>query len=183
MLITNLKYYHDLDFEDYLTLPGTSYSGIKNFTGTPNAGMSLGKKVHAYLLEPDTYTWEDAATVRKIAAAILPVLGSAIKYLDKEVSFTCDMEYNGMVLKYKGRTDLIKIGRIILDLKILSGALIPAVQRFGYEDQLSGYCIATATPLSLIVAYNRNKEKVETYRVTPNLEFWQYQVVHRGLPK
>lgn len=182
MNITNVQYYHNLPFEDYLALPGISYSGIKGFSGPPNAGMSLGTKVHAYLLEPNTYTWEDAETVKAIAAVIRPILGPALAVLDKEVAFTCDMEYNGMVLHYKGRADLLKAGRIVVDLKVLGGALQPAIERFGYQDQISGYCLATGSPLGLIVAYNRAKKKGEMQRIQPNVEYWRYQIVHRGIP-
>lgn len=182
MIVRDTTYYRDLDFADYLALPGISYSGIKGFSGPPNAGMSLGTKVHSYLLEPDKYTWDDTETVRAIAATIRPILGPALAVLDKEIAFTCNMEYNGMVLPYKGRADMLKAGRIVVDLKVLSGALTPAIERFGYQDQISGYCLATGSPLGLIVAYNRAKRKVEMQRITPTVEYWRYQIVHRGNP-
>lgn len=182
MNITNVRYYHNLPFEDYLALPGISYSGIKGFSGPPNAGMSLGTKVHAYLLEPAQYSWDNIDQVKAIAAVIRPILGPALAVLDKEVAFTCDMEYNGMVLHYKGRADLLKAGRIVVDLKVLAGAIAPAVSRFGYQDQISGYCLATGSPLGLIVAYNKGKKMGEMARIVPNIEFWQYQVCYRGVP-
>ena len=69
MIVTNVQYYRGLDFEKYLKVPGISYSTIKGFEGPPTAGMSLGTKVHQYLLEPTEYAWEDAGIVREIAAA------------------------------------------------------------------------------------------------------------------
>lgn len=182
MIIRNLKYYHDLPFSDYLALPGKSYSGIKGFQGTPNAGMSLGTLVHNYILEPNAYSWEDAGMVKKIAEALRKYLGAALTVLDKEIAFTCDMEYNGMLLRYKGRADLIRAGRIVVDLKILGGGLQPAIDRFGYNNQLSGYCLATDSPMALIIAYNKQRSIVETKIIKPVEDFWNYQIVSFGEP-
>src|SRR6478752_7739367 len=101
MQVSNFKIHH-VPFEDYLKIEGTSYSSIKEFKGPPNNGMSLGTKVHNYILEPHKYCWSDAAIVRDIAKELMTVLGSVIKYLDKEVAFTADFMHNGMLLPYKG---------------------------------------------------------------------------------
>jgi hypothetical protein len=179
MQVSNVKYYTDLNFADYLALPGVSYSSIKGFEGPANAGMSLGTKVHQYLLEPSKYVWEDVAMVQKIAHALRTFLGSAITVLDKEVAFTADFTHNGVTMSYKGRADLLKAGRVVVDLKVLSGALTPSITRFGYAEQLSGYCIATDSPMALIAAYNRASKKVEHKIIKPSSEWWAYQTVAR----
>lgn len=184
MEVRNTIYHREMPFAEYLALPGTSYSSIKGFVGSPTPGMSLGTKVHQYLLEPTKYTWEDANIVREIAAAIRPVLGAALAVLEKEIAFTSKFHYNGFILQYKGRADMLLVGKIVVDLKVLSGALQPAIDRFGYGDQIPGYGLATGSATGLIVAYNRARKRVETKLIPTNsgLAYWQYQTVHRGIP-
>jgi hypothetical protein len=182
MQIINTKYYLDLPFEDYLQMPGTSYSSIKGFEGEPTEGMKLGTRVHAYLNEPKEYDWQQAEIVIPIATALRAYLGDAFHFLDKEVAFTSTFIHNGMKLAYKGRADMMKIGRIIVDLKILSGSLQQAIERFGYERQISGYCLATGSKLGLIIAWNKLQKKVEVKAIKPNPAFWEFQCVRMGEP-
>lgn len=183
MIVRNVRYYYDLPFEEYLTLPGVSYSSIKGFNGEPSAGMRLGTRVHQYINEPGKYDWEDSDKVRIISLMLRKVLGSAISLFKKEVSFTADFIHNGMILHYKGRADMIRIGKLIVDLKVLSGGLTPAIQRFGYDRQQSGYCLATGTPLAILVSYNKTKKITETRLINPDAEFWEYQTVRLGAPQ
>lgn len=182
MLVTQTKYYHTLPFEDYLQLPGTSYSSIKGFEGEPTEGMKLGTRVHAYMNEPATYDWQQRDMVIPIATALRGYLGDAYHFLDKEVAFQSTFIHNGMKLLYKGRSDMMKAGRIIVDLKVLSGPLPAAITRFGYERQISGYCLATGASLGLIVAWNKLQKKVETKMIRPDASFWEYQCVRMGEP-
>jgi hypothetical protein len=179
MKVSNVKYYSDIDFAEYMAMPGVSYSSIKGFEGPPSAGMSLGTKVHHYILEPEKYVWEDVAQVKMIAAALRQYLGDAIDYLRPEVAVTADFIHNGLVMPYKGKIDLLKAGRLVVDLKVLSGPLQPAIQRFGYDKQLSGYCLATSSPMGLIVSFNKPKKIVETAIIKPDAEWWEYQVASR----
>lgn len=182
MTITNTEYHRDLSFEDYLNLPGTSFSGIKGFEGDPTPGMRLGTRVHAYLNEPKKYDWQQAALVTPIAKELRAYLGESFKYLEKEIAFTADFMHNGMLLKYKGRADMLKIGRLVVDIKVLSGSLTAAIERFGYARQVSGYCLATGAVLGLIVAYNKQKQKVEVKSIKPSADWWEYQCVRLGEP-
>jgi hypothetical protein len=179
MLVRNVKYYSDLEFADYLAMPGVSYSSIKGFDGPANVGMSLGTNVHQYILEPAHYPWENVAIVKPIAAALRQFLDDALIHLQKEIAFTADFHYNGLIMPYKGRADLLKVGKIVVDLKVLSGALAPAIARFGYDKQLSGYCLATSSPMGLILAYNRVRKVVEHAIIKPSEEYWNYQIVQR----
>jgi hypothetical protein len=180
--ITQTKYYHNLPFEEYLQMPGTSYSSIKGFEGELTEGMKLGTRVHNYLNEPETYDWQQADMVIPIATQLRAYLGDAFKYLDKEVAFHATFLHNGMKLLYKGRADMMKARRIIVDLKVLSGPLPSAVSRFGYDRQISGYCLATGCNMGLILAWNKLQKKVETKVIRPSADFWEYQVVRMGEP-
>lgn len=182
MQVSGTTYYKGLPFEDYLQLPGVSYSSLKDFEGEPNSGMRLGTRVHNYLNEPETYDWKDADAVRAIAQEIRKVAGNVLPYMAAELSFTSIFRHNGMELRYKGRADRMKSGRLLIDFKVLSGSLTSAIERFGYDKQISGYCLATATPLGLIISYNKKIKKVETKAIKPEASFWEYQCVHRGEP-
>lgn len=182
MQITNTKYYHAIDFDAYLAMPGVSFSGLKDIPVPQSAGVSLGSRVHQYILEPTTYDWTDAGVVKKIAEALRKYMGASLSVLDKEIAFTCDMHHNGMVLPYKGRADMLKIGRIVVDFKILAGGVLAAAERFGYDSQISGYCLATGCPQGLIVAWNKQRKIVETRLIHPDATFWEYQVVRLGRP-
>ena len=181
MQVTNTIYYSDQDFADYLKLPGTSFSSLKGEIPV-SAGMALGSRIHAYLNEPGKYDWRDAEMVLPIAKVLRSHVGDAFQYLQKEVAFTSIFEHNGMELKYKGRADLLKAGRIVIDFKILAGSLGAAIERFGYDKQLSGYCLGTGSPLGLIIAYNKSSRKVEVKTVKPSCDFWEYQTVRLGEP-
>lgn len=178
-----MQYYRGQDFAAYLTMPGTSFSGLKDVPVPQSAGMSLGTRVHNYILEPEKFDWTDAGIVRKIADALRTYMGGALDVLESEVAFTADFHHNGMVLPYKGRADKLKIGRLVVDFKILGGSLMSAIARFGYDKQLSGYCLATGSPLGLIIAYNKSRKQVETHLLGPNPEFWEYQAVRMGRPE
>jgi hypothetical protein len=182
MQVTNTKYYHNLDFEDYLKMEGTSYSSIKGFEGEPTEGMKLGTRVHAYLNEPKEYDWQQADIVVPIATSLRTYLGEAFHHLDKEVAFTSNFNHNGMRLKYKGRADMMKAGRIIVDLKILAGPLPAAIDRFGYTRQISGYCLATGASVGLILAWNKLQKRVEVKAIKPDENFWAFQCVRMGEP-
>jgi hypothetical protein len=182
MQIINTIYYRNQDFADYLKMPGLSYSGTKDEVITPTEGMSLGTRVHNYLNEPDKYDWKQPEMVLPIAKALRAFLGDAFHALEKEVAFTSDFIHNGMLLHYKGRADMIKIGRLLVDIKVLGSNIQNAIDRFGYDKQLSGYCLATTTPLGLIIAYNKLLKKVEVKAIKPDAAFWEYQCVQRGEP-
>lgn len=181
MTIANIKYYRDLPFEDYLAMPGTSFSSLKGEIPA-SEGMKLGTRVHNYLNEPASYDWQQVEIVKPIAAALRSYLGDAFKFLEKEVAFTCDMIHNGMLLKYKGRADGLKIGRIVIDFKVLAGSLEAACNQFDYPHQLSGYGLGTGSPLGLIIAFNKSAKKVETKTIRTVAAFWEYQTVRLGKP-
>lgn len=181
MIVANTIYYHNQDFADYLAMPGISFSGLKDEV-IATEGMKLGTRVHNYLNEPDKYDWKQAEIVLPIAKAIRMHIGDAFNFLDKEVAFSSDFIHNGMLLKYKGRADMMFTGRIIIDIKVLSGSIQSAIERFGYDKQISGYCLATGAKLGLIISWNKPAKRVETKLIKPSKDFWEYQCVHRGMP-
>lgn len=163
-------------------MEGVSYSSLKGEEIIPTEGMKLGTRVHNYMNEPSKYDWCQADIVQPIAQQLRAYIGDAFKHLKKEVAFTSQFYHNGMVLLYKGRADMMKAGRIVIDLKVLSGPLPAAIERFGYDRQISGYCLATGCNLGLIVAWNKLQKRVETRAIKPNPSFWEYTTVRMGKP-
>ena len=188
MQVSNLKYYSELDFNEYLQIKGYSFSSLKMLESgqaiTPSEGMKLGTRVHNFILEPQKYDWENHAQVKMIAGKIREIYQPFIRYMEPELAFTARFEHNGMYFNYKGRTDLIYKGKLIIDLKILSGKLEPAIERFGYDKQLSGYALATGCQNAMIISYNKaNKHSViETKLIQPNADWWNYMIVKYGTP-
>jgi hypothetical protein len=188
MQVKDLKYYSDLDFNEYLQIKGYSFSSLKMLESgqaiTPSEGMKLGTRVHNFILEPKKYDWQDHAQVNMIAGKIRQIYEPFIRYMEPELAFTARFEHNGMYLNYKGRTDLIYKGKLIIDLKILSGKLETAVERFMYDKQLSGYALATGCPNAMIISYNKlNKYNlIETKVIHPNTDWWNYMIVKYGTP-
>jgi hypothetical protein len=186
MQVSNLKYYSELDFNEYLQIKGYSFSSLKMLESgqaiTPSEGMKLGTRVHNFILEPQKYDWENDSEVRKIASKIREIYQPFIRYMEPELAFTARFEHNGMYFNYKGRTDLIYKGKLIIDLKILSGKLEPAIERFGYDKQLSGYALATGCQNAMIIAYNKQNNKIETKLIHPNADWWNYMIVKYGTP-
>lgn len=180
--VRNLKLYKDLDFDKYLMMTGVSYSTIKGFCGEISEGMKLGTRVHQALGEPEKYDWQNAKEVLKIAGEIRKVIGPAFKYMDKEIAFTAEFHYQGFMMIYKGRIDLGALKKIIIDYKVLSGSVQNAIDMFGYDRQLSGYCLATDTPMARIIAWNKNKKQTETQTIYPDCRWWAEKVLTYGYP-
>ena len=86
MQVKDLKYYSDLDFDEYLQISGYSFSGIKMLESgqpiVPTEGMKLGTRVHNFILEPKKYDWESHIEVNKIATKIREIYQPFIKYME-----------------------------------------------------------------------------------------------------
>ena len=141
--------------------------------------MSLGTKVHNYILEPHKYEYgEDHKMVAEISQELLKIID--ITLFEKELSVTADFEHQGFVLPFKGRIDLGLRNKIVIDFKILQGSLSNAVNYFGYDKQLSGYCYAIGADNAVIISYNKSKKKTEIKSITPNPLFWEQEILKRG---
>ncbi len=183
--VENLVVYRNLPFEDYLALPGWSYSGIKN-EGQPNKVptevMGLGTDVHNYRLEPSKYQHANTAIVKPIVQSIDVALGSLSRFLEPEIAVTADFVHIGRRMKYKGRLDLSIIGRLVIDLKV-SKIKDPfaAIRYFGYDKQLNGYALAIGARTILMLSINpKSPKETKIVNIPVETEWWQDQVIKRG---
>lgn len=166
---------HNIAFDEYLKLPGQSYSGLKgSFNPTP--AMALGTKVHNHVLDGEKATDE---AVYEIGKVLMAEFGSILQLSKKEISYTCDMHYDDMMLPYKGRVD-IKILDTIVDLKILSQPIKGSIKMFGYDKQITGYMLGSGATQGFIIAYNKVSKKCEVEKITPDYNFWENIIRKHG---
>lgn len=180
MIVTDIKIYKDLAFEDYLKTAGFSYSGIKNAGrdfGPPTEKMKLGTQVHNYLLEPSIYNYENHKVVRPLAEKVKETIGPLFKFLQKEIAFTANFTHAGFTMPYKGRIDLGARKRIIIDLKVTEKL---DVNFFGYDNQLSGYAMAYEAPIALIITIHPLTLKTSVINIPIKKEWWEYQTIQYG---
>lgn len=172
---------HDCNWEDYLRLPGISFSGLKE-KPEMNEGIRIGSLVHKYILKPSEYNYESPEIVRPIANALINFVGhSLINQMVCEKGVTAKFVIDQIVLLWKGMPDMFFINNIIIDFKIISGDLDLYVNRFRYKDQLRGYMFPLNCLKGLIIAYNKKKKRVETYFVElDDMSFWHNVVLTRG---
>lgn len=187
--VFNVKFYPDIPFEDYLKLPGWSFSGIKS-RGTkiePTPKMQLGTKVHAYLLSAHEYEHgEDSDLVRPLAIALKGVLGPVLRYCTPELAVTADFVYEGIVLHWKGRIDLPVVSKphlsLVIDIKVTELDLRWGIDFFGYHNQVSGYALAIGAQKAVIVSVNRKTKATQVIPVKVEDAFWRQAVLRYGKP-
>jgi hypothetical protein len=184
MQVVNVRYYENMSFEDYLALPGYSYSGLKHggahIEETPK--MRLGTAVHNYLLTPK-YVTEINERVRQMAVALKTTLGgSLLKHLKAELVVTADFVHEGFVLKYKGRIDLCVPGKMVIDLKVTDLQIIKAIEHFGYDRQISGYCLGTSSPLGFLLSVKPMNNSTNVSRVAVSSQWWEQKTLQYGTP-
>ncbi len=171
-------------FDEYLLIPGYSYSGIKNegkvFT-VASAKMQLGTKVHQYLLEPEHYDHSDVEIVKPLAMALKKAIGPLIEFLEPEAAYTADFCHLGFTMPWKGRIDLCIPGRIVVDIKITDMPIRKGIEYFGYDKQLSGYATGITAKAALILsAPPKNPTNVTITNIPICTKWWEYQVLKKG---
>lgn len=187
MICYNSKTYgSELTFEDYLKLPGLSYSGIKNEGRDnefiPTQKMKLGTQVHSYLLTPEVYDHTNKEIVRPMAVELKRTIGQLTNHLKPEIAVTSFFSAQNFVMPYKGRIDLGIPGRLVVDLKVSEMEIDSAIKFFGYDKQLTGYCKALGCALAIIVSINPKTLKTKVTKITHDENWWNYQIITRGTP-
>lgn len=180
--VQNLRTIRTYPFDDYLKLPGLSYSGIKNIGKKPfkeTEKMRLGTQVHNYLLEPHKYDHANSSIVKPIAAAIKPYISPFLTYLEPELTVTCNFIHNGFILPYKGRIDLAIPNFLVIDLKVTED-ILHGIEYFNYPNQLTGYATAINAKMAIIIAIHPKTKKVNVIRVGFNTGWWADRVIEYG---
>lgn len=185
MQVCNVKYHPDLSWEQYLQLPGLSFSSLKEFTGPETYGMHIGKLVHRYVLKPKEYNYEEADVVMPIAAELIKFVGyDILRQAICECPMTADFCSQGFVFNWRGIPDFQIPKVIVVDFKIIAGGTLRGyIERFKYDGQLRGYMMPVRAELGLIIAYNRAKRRVELEPIKPDNDFWRDVTIRYGTAK
>jgi len=188
---TNRKRYDNIPFNDYLKVGGYSYSFLKR----ENAGsvapfmstkkVELGKLVDAILTQPDDI--DIYSPQLKTAEKIATVLTNnfPIKHFESQVSLTCDMEYNGLKMPFRGRLDWGLKDIAVIDLKVTAeNNFRSVINHMGYDNQLFGYCGAYGARLGYILIYSSSTDKYDLIQMPLNGEqFWKEKIMKFGTVK
>jgi hypothetical protein len=172
-----------VDFDEYLQLPGLSYSDIKNDGKriTPTDRMRFGTLVDTYVFEPSKYNFEQYDLVRPVAAQVISDLGPLIKKGRRQLAVTCTMVHQGFYLYYRGRPDL-EAGGLTIDLKVSEMNILAAIQHFRYDRQVNGYAIPLGSRGSVIYSIHPKTCQVQKKAVANSVTWWEQIVLKYGKP-
>jgi hypothetical protein len=172
-----------MEFEDYLKMPGLSYSGILSdgVKIEETEKMKFGSLVDCYLFEPKRYSGEKFNLVRPVAKAVQDKLGPLITLGKRQLVVTCILVVDGIYVRYKGRVDLFA-GNIVIDMKVSELDLLSAIRFFGYDKQVSGYAIPLKAPVSLIISVHPKKYTTSIAPIATNTSWWERKVLEYGKP-
>lgn len=198
MQIRNVQVLAGIPFEDYLKMPGLSFSGVRS-DGTiieETEKMRFGSNVDAYLFEPQVYSGAQYKLVKPVAAVVKEKLGTMLVTGARQVVITCKMTHRGVELDYKGRADLLtgggvlvnngiitinkSLGVIVIDMKVSELPLLSAINFFGYNHQVNGYALPVGADVSVIVSVNPKTYKVSTQAIPTKADFWEKIVLQYG---
>lgn len=188
MQIYAIRIWKGMPFEEYLALPGKSFSGIKsNYTKgrvtEVTDKMRFGSLVDTYLFEPHLYTGEMYSEVRAVARAAQQQFGDALYHGDRQLAVSCVMQHRGFKMLYKGRVDLHigKTNGVVVDFKASDMDLVAAINFMGYDKQVNGYAIPLQARTSIILSVSPKPPHRQQMRVVPNsLDFWEWAVLNHG---
>lgn len=182
--VTDRKFHNCESREDYLKLPGISFSQLKNKTFVETEGMKIGTLVHKYLLKPKEYNYEQHEIVIPVANALINKIGwTILNNALCEVPVTAKFTFQGKVFEWKGIPDIPILDTIVIDIKVIKGKLHNYLKLFNYPNQLRGYMKGFNAPIGLIVSGNRTKKpvEVETHIVHPDDAWWEGVVLDKGV--
>lgn len=181
--VTNRKQYNRMEWDKYISLPGYSFSGLRN-TGpiTPTAKMRLGTYVDKYLFTPHEYKGEMRDVVVPIARRLKEFLGSALDTATPQLALTANFTYQGLTMPFRGLADL-PVGRdLILDLKVSELDTVKAIQHFRYDWQIEGYKMAYGATRGMIMSIHPKTKKITTLPINGSQDWWCHQVLQYGKP-
>lgn len=184
MQVQNNKSFERIAFDEYLKLPGKSFSSLKyadQTQRTPTSKMLLGTAVDAYLFTPETYHGQYYDKVRPIVLKLKQVFGDSLKQGKSQLSITADFVHEDLLIQYKGRPDF-QIYQTIVDLKVSELPITQAINFFRYDWQLSGYSQAAKCKHRVLLSIHPKTNEVQMMNVALQLDWWHYNILKFGTP-
>lgn len=180
MTISNRQYHNCPTFDDYLKLPGNSFSSLRGFNGTTTEKMRLGTSVHQYLTDPAAFKGDlRIRIIKPLAMTLKAMVGDLWEYLEHRICVTADFEHEGFVLKYRGELDSGIKGKIVIDYKIGENVR-KSMNFFAYPDQLSGYAAGIDARHAFLIGINPKTFKTDVIQIVPDWTWWESQIVLKG---
>jgi len=189
---TNIQRYDNLEFEEYLKLPGFSHSFLKHAKNgiksdiTVTDKMRVGSMVDAILTEPHKANMANPIYpyCKDIAFNVKEKFGTLIQHFQKQISYTATVQYNVFEMPTTGRLDFLLPGHAVIDLKITDSKDIPALIEFmGYKNQGWHYCKLAGVNKFYLMVYCIPKKKTFLYEFDCSdgyNTFWANKVMEYG---
>lgn len=181
-----------MPWQEYAALPGYSFSYLKREVGgqspyfTMTDKMRLGSLVDAILMQPDEINMKDPlfSDAKLIAGEILAIWGKQIAGFKCQMSYSGAVNYAGVSMQTKGRSDWELPGHAIVDLKITEATDVRSLIMFmGYDNQQNNYCALAGVPVAYILAYNPKLRRclpLVSLPYNPDNQFWKDKVLKFG---
>ncbi len=189
---SNIQRHDDIPFSDYLKLGGLSHSFLKhakNGIATPinvSEVMKRGSLVDAMLTEPEKADMSSPLypACKSIVFEIRNNFGDMINRFEKQVSYTCEIDYKGFRIKSTGRLDFLLPKFAVIDLKITQAKDVPALIKFmGYENQVWHYCKMSKVDKAYLMVYSVPLKKTQIFYYDCSNdynEFWANKILDYG---
>lgn len=191
----NIKRYDNVDFAEYLKMPGYSNSWLKqerngvvsDFKMTDN--IKRGSLVDSILTEPHKVDMSHPlySEARNIASTIKSTFGDLINSFQKQVSFTSDVRCGEFVMASKGRLDFLIENIAVIDLKCTqSKNLKDVIYYMKYPEQMWHYCKMAKVDKAYLMMYSIPMKKTEIIKVdcsSDTNDFWEGKIQKFGRVK
>lgn len=189
---TNVQRITGLNFGSYLLLPQYSHSYLKrenNGLYTPIKAtdkMQLGSLVDNILTGGEVDMNNKLYPAAKsIAHFIFKEFGWALASMEKQVTYTAMMQYNGFELPIKGRPDFEQQKTFILDLKVTSdppNKIDQNINFMGYPNQQFGYAKQAEVSIAYILIYSRPAKEcfLRSLKIGGRNSFWEEKILKFG---
>lgn len=186
----NIRRLEGLDFESYKLLPQFNFSFLKG----ERAGIAkqihetpkiiLGRLVDDILTDgkPDMLN-KLYPHAKKIAAFLIDKFGHIMPFLAKQVSFTGELHYNGMMLPVKGRPDFELLKSLTIDLKVTHAKDVMGVINYmRYQEQQWLYAKLAQARDAYLLPYSVPLQSARILQLTVGdyNDFWADKILKFG---
>lgn len=171
---SNIRKHTAIDFADYLAFQGYSHSFLKsNVCGIPvhveeTTNMRMGSQVDAILTDTRHANMADPVYphAKAIASDIQRMFGDMLGMMEKQVSYTAELEMQGFVLPVKGRLDYLLPGHFVLDLKVTRSKDVDAIIRYmNYLNQVWVYAGMAGVTKAYLLMYSVPLKHIELRQI------------------
>jgi len=192
---SHITRYDNIEFEQYLKLPGYSHSFLKsNIQGVSKYfnetdKVRVGKIVDAILTDPlnADMSHEFYPQCKALAFELKKMFGDVMSMCDKQVNYTGSMELSGLHMQTKARLDFLLSKYAVIDLKITNEKNVDAlIEYMGYHNQLWHYSKMANVSKAYLMFYviPLKKVVVKSIDVSSNTnEFWENKILDFGTVK